>query len=279
MRVYDDAQPKVILKPGDTVHGTLTAGIGHTGGLRIGMAVTPELVDYWEEMDLEVAAGRLVDKVGATCVLRMTTHWYSALLSFVFNLGAPDSNIWSVIKAEKWDAVGPYMMRFDRGEVNGQPVVIPGLLHRRMAEVALGTTPDSAAAAPAPSMDNLQPAPVDTTAGPLAIIGAAVDIAPSSSVTRAMPTPPAEMAMKPLAQSKSFMAQVTTLGVGAMALVAPIIHQLGSGIESVSDAIKPYVDGSPAVAQVETYLVVIMATCAGAGVIFTWAKNRNMREG
>ena len=108
----------------------------------------------------------------------LTPAQYTALLSFVFNLGANANwTIWKVLKARRYDEVPPQLMRF----VNAGGRVVRGLVRRRAAECALWHETDEAPA-----------------------------VTPPSSLTRATPTPPTPTDSKPLAQSKSFAAAAAT---------------------------------------------------------------------
>ena len=286
LRVYDDKRPAYILKPGDHVLGTLTGGTGHTGpDLVIEMPVTAAMSDAWRRADLLKAAERLESKVAAARIMALTTHQYSAILSFVFNLGTPGATIWALLNSGNLDQVPMQIMRFDkaRGE-DGQLHDVPGLDHRRMAECSLWKTPDVAATPGVPVTDQAvtidAPAPaVDPLAAPLAIIAAAPVAAPPSSVTRAADTPPTPMAMKPLAQSKSFVAQVTTCLVGVAGVLAPVVGQINAGAKSISDAIQPYTDGNPHIAQAEQVLMLVLAVTAAAAVFLTVRKTNQMKNG
>lgn len=167
------------------VAGVLTVGYGHTGAeVTAGMKITRARARDLLAEDLKVAAGRLSARIGPV-VDNLSEEQYSALLSFVFNLGANASwTIWKVLKARAFDEVPAQLMRF----VKAGGKVIPGLVNRRAAECALWAAG--------------HPEPAD---------------APPSSVTRAAPTPPTPADSKPLVQSKSFMttavAGVTTAGV------------------------------------------------------------------
>lgn len=161
MRVYDDAQPKLILKPGSKVLGTLTAGIGHTGAdVVIGLKVTQAMVDRWLDIDMVTAALRLANVVTGDVIDSLTDNQYAALLSFVFNLGAnPGWTIWKLLNAREYDQVPAQIARF----VNAGGKKLEGLVNRRNAEIALWSTAE----------------PGSTT------------VTPPSSVTRTAETPPA----------------------------------------------------------------------------------------
>lgn len=137
LRVYDDARPKLTLSPGEEPVGALTAGYGHTGpDLHPGLAVTQEKAEVWLRADLETAARRLSERIGAV-VDDLTEHQYAAIMSFVFNVGAePGWTIWKVLKRRQFDQVPLELMKF----VNARGRKILGLVRRRAAEVALWST-------------------------------------------------------------------------------------------------------------------------------------------
>ncbi|MDR3513877.1 MAG: lysozyme [Caulobacteraceae bacterium] len=265
LRVYDDKRPNVILKPGDPVLGTLTAGTGHTGSdVVIGMTVTPELSAAWRRRDLETAARRLANVVNEPVILALTEHEYAALLDFVFNLGDGDPakprwDIWNVLNARRLDLVPDQMKRFDkiRDRKTGVSEEVPGLMHRRLAECALWTTPDIEAAA--------------------AIATSAPVPPPPSSVTREADTPQTLPPVKPLVQSKSFVASCASAAAGVAACTAPVVGQVSSGVKSVSDAIAPYADANDHIKQAQAALMMVMAGLAVATVVLVWLKNRNAR--
>ena len=177
------------------VVGIWTIGAGHTGpdvkpGLKITMAKAKQLLAN----DLLVAAKRLHGAVKAEVLEGLTEGQWSALLSFVFNLGANKSwKIWKVLNAGKLDAVPAQMRRF----VNAGGHRVQGLVNRRNREAELFE----------------------------ADLGA-VEEAPPSSVTRATPTPPTPEPVKPLAESKTFVTNAATAVAAAGAGVATVTQTI-----------------------------------------------------
>ncbi len=235
---YDDAHyPPRPAKPGDHIDGTLTAGTGHTGpDVVAGMVVTAEMDAAWLASDLEIAARRLIERVGAEIVASLTDNQYAALLDFVFNMGAgPSWTIWKRLKAKHYKQVPSELNRF----VNwGDPLhVSQDLVDRRSSEVALWTT-----GAPGTS-----PLP-----------------APPSSVTRSTPTPPTPADPTPASRSKALI-----LGAaGAAAGAGPMVNQ-------VTQAIQPYAAQSHYIQQMLGILATIGGGCAVAALIFIWLQKRN----
>jgi lysozyme len=239
--------------------GVWTIGVGHTGPEVVqGLTATDAQADAWLAQDLAVAAGRLAARVDEPVILALTDHEYAALLSFVFNLGAGAGwTIWKVLNARRLDLVPDQIKRFDkaRDPRTGALVDVPGLMHRRLAEVALWSAPDVDAA--------------------VAVVASAPIPAPPSSATRAADTPPTPAPVKPLARSKSFVASCASAAAGVAACTAPVVGQVSSGVKSVSDAIAPYADANDHIKQVQSVLMMAMAGLAVATVGLVWLKHRN----
>lgn len=185
--------------------GKWTAGVGHTGpDVLPDMQYTQEQADAWLVADADIAAGRLAQHVTEYELLKLDEHQYAALISFVFNLGAGNWQIWNFVNSDQLSLVPSQIIRFDHGVENGVLVEIPGLKHRRLAEIALWNTPDAVAA--------------------IGVIGDAPT--PSSGYMRDIATPPAPPAPKPLANVSLTTKVVTGLtGVGAGAAQVQAIVQ------------------------------------------------------
>lgn len=241
LRVYDDKHPKKILKPGDTVDGVLTAGVGKTGGLKIGQAITKAMSRKWLMDDLlHKAAVPLEKKVGADVIKTLTDHQYAALLSFVFNLGTGDPaktewTIWKRLRALELDQIPLEMMKF----VNWNGKKSSGLVKRRADEVVLWSTEE-------PGSDQSDP---------------------PSSVTRVEATPPTPA--DPTSPAKS--ATVLTSAAGAVAAVPVVVSQ-------VSQAISPYADASDMVKKALGVLAIVAAVCAAAGIVLMYLTKRKARN-
>lgn len=127
--------------------GRWTIGYGHTDGVKRGDTCTQDQADTWLRQDLAIADDRLSTAIfGATTVL--TAHQRAALISFVFNVGtgyAPGKTPWTIwqdIRAGNLADVPTQLLRFVHGDVDGQEVVIDGLVNRRHAEIAFWNTAD-----------------------------------------------------------------------------------------------------------------------------------------
>ena len=109
-----------------------TIGYGHTLGVRPGDAIGAERAEHMLEADLmtaEAAVSRLV-------TVRLTDNQFSALVSFVFNVGGGQFGESTLLRKLNEGGYGlvPACLRswiFDNGRVQ------PGLVKRRAAEAAL----------------------------------------------------------------------------------------------------------------------------------------------
>lgn len=179
--------------------GVWTIGYGSTGpGVHAGMRITKAQALKYLADDLKTAAARLHSVVTRDVIDDLTDNQYTALLSFVFNVGAkPHWTIWKRLKAREYEQVPAQLLRF----VNAGGRRLEGLANRRSAEVALWRTGEPNTA----------------------------DEAPPSSFTRAEPTEPTPEPVKPMVQSKTAWTGGAIAAVGAVqagaqqvqALVAP----------------------------------------------------------
>lgn len=114
--------------------GVPTIGVGSTKGVVIPMTITAAEARERLEVDLEVAAARIENNVSDAIIAAMSDNQYSALLSFVFNVGAnPKWTIWKALRARQFDKVPAELRKFVYA--GGRP--LPGLVKRRAAEAAL----------------------------------------------------------------------------------------------------------------------------------------------
>lgn len=236
--------------------GIPTDGYGHTGKeVVIGDNITQDVADDDLRSDLDVAATRLAARATPAAIASLSDHQYGALISFVFNLGAdPAWTIWKVLNAGQLDRVPDQMKRFDKARVNGVLTTVPGLDHRRLAEVTLWNTADVAAS--------------------VAVALAAPVAPPPSSQTREADTPPTPAVVKPLTTSKSFIASAATAGIAAVSAAAPAIQATSEGVKQVSGALAPYADAAPLIAHAIHYLAIGSAGLAVATVVLLWLKHR-----
>lgn len=195
-------------------------------------------------------------------IARLTDHQYAALLSFVFNLGAgPKWTIWKSLNAGAFDQVPTQIMRFNKARVGGVLKTLPGLTNRRAAEVQLWNTPDE----DLPEVAIEQAIPLDSA--PL----------PPSSETRRVETPPAPMPVKPLATSKTFLAQCATAAAACAGAAGVAVEQAKTGVDVVSRTIRPFAEQSAAVGEWLEYAAMAGAGLALLAVALSVIKQRGAR--
>ena len=166
----------------------------------------------------------------------MNDHQHAALISFVFNLGAnSDWTIWSDVNSGNLADVPVQMKRFVNGQVNGTETVIPGLEHRREAEIIFWNTGDVAVAAAVATTANAVPEP-------------------PSGQTRARDTPPTPTAPPPFTK--------TSLG----AKVVAVVGSAGAMASQLHDVVKPYAGESSIFQNVAVGLTGVVILAAAAGV-------------
>ena len=221
------------------VAGVWTIGYGHANA-DAGVIINAAQAAILLQEDLQTAAERLAGVVDEAVILILTDNQYSALLSFVFNLGAnPSWTIWKVLNAKQFDQVPAQLIRFVYA--GNPPVKVQGLVNRRTAEINLW------------SLD--EPGSVDTS--------------PSSSVTRATATPavPIDPAPKGIA----------VLATAAVTTVAAAVPQLQGAVQAVSDAVTPYRDSAAILGHVASALAVGAAGLAVAALGFKYLRDRQSK--
>ena len=122
--------------------GIWTIGYGHTRGVQPGMTITePQATDFLRQ-DL-AAAENFIGAV--TADVPTLGNQFSAMVSLCFNIGSGNFKSSSVLRFHRAQNPAPAADAFllwDKGHVDGQLVVLPGLLRRRQAEKALYLMPD-----------------------------------------------------------------------------------------------------------------------------------------
>lgn len=279
MRVYDDARPRYVLQPGDHALGTLTAGRGHTGpDVVMGMNVTPQDVDAWEDSDLASAARKVCAKLTQPALDRLTDHEYGALCDFGFNCGTPGTTIWQDLNAGRLADVPAQLALFDHGVVGGHMIKIPGLDHRRAAEVALWNTPDVPADHPDPVA--AQAVIVAAATAPLQAAADAGVVAPPSSVTREMDTPPRPVG-EPLHAKGPFQAAclAATACAAHLAQNAPdVVDKLKGCVDMLKGVLGDQVDAAPKLGTILEVIGYAGVACALAVPIAMMVRDWGQRH-
>ncbi len=128
---FEGFRSKAYKCPGDR----WTIGYGHTLGVYQGMQITKALAEVLLLNDLE--SSELA--VHSLTEVPLNGNQRSALISFVFNLGAGNfkrSTLRRKLNTGDYDAVPEQLRRWVRG--GGQ--ILPGLVRRRKAEAKLWST-------------------------------------------------------------------------------------------------------------------------------------------
>lgn len=115
----------------DAVH-VPTIGYGHTKGVYLGMVISCEQAESFLQEDLRVAEAAVSHLVKVS----LNDNQFSALVSFVFNLGAgalSGSTLLRELNAGNYQAAADQFLRWTRA--GGQ--VLQGLVRRRQAEQKL----------------------------------------------------------------------------------------------------------------------------------------------
>ncbi len=138
LQSYDDYNDHVV-DIGDTVHGTLTIGIGHTSAagppsVFLGMRVTKEEADAILGQDL----GRVEQEVSNLVKVPLNQNQFDALVSFHFNTGAlGHSSVLTLLNKGKYTEAADHLLLYNKA--GGK--VLAGLIRRRKAEEKLFLSP------------------------------------------------------------------------------------------------------------------------------------------
>jgi lysozyme len=114
-----------------------TIGYGHTDGVKLGDTCTKAQALKWLAVDMQDAQRKIYALIKPDVIDALTEHQWSALLSFVFNLGL--SSKWQLVKrinARQFDQVPMELAKF----VNAGGRKVMGLVKRRADEQVLWAT-------------------------------------------------------------------------------------------------------------------------------------------
>lgn len=134
LHAYDDFDPKHRpVRPGQTVRGTLTIGVGHTGpDVFPGQTITREESRAIFRKDLQ----RFTNAVDRLVKVQLKDNQFAALVSFAFNVGVgafQKSTLLRRLNAGDYDAVPSELKKYTRSKGK----VMQGLVNRRAAEAGL----------------------------------------------------------------------------------------------------------------------------------------------
>jgi lysozyme len=140
LHAYDDANDQPV-NPGDTVHGTLTIGYGHTGNdVFPGLTWSKAQADQTLQNDIAAVVGQIAPHVQEN----LSDNQFSAFVCFAYNIGLAGfvgSSALHLANTGALPAVPAALALWDKTTVNGHLVVSTGLQNRRAAEIALWNTP------------------------------------------------------------------------------------------------------------------------------------------
>ena len=181
--------------------GIPTLGVGHIEGVKMGDTCTKAQAMAWLAEDMKIAQRKLYGVLKPDVIDSLTANQWSALLSFVFNVGAGAKwTIWKRLNARQYDTVPGELIKF----VNAGGRKVQGLVNRRADEVKLWSTDEPG------STDRIVP----------------------SSVTREIDTPPTPADPIPAHKSATLM----TGALGVMATVPVAAKQVTDAVEPYKDA-------------------------------------------
>ncbi|MBI1239826.1 MAG: glycoside hydrolase family protein [Alphaproteobacteria bacterium] len=132
--------------------GVVTVGYGHTSTAKLGQTITEEQAEELLRKDLAWAE----EAVQKNVKVPLNPNEFSALVSLVFNIGERNfKNSTTLKRLNAGDRAGAAeaIERWNRGTVNGEKVVLNGLVRRRSAERALFQTPVVEGPPPPPATD------------------------------------------------------------------------------------------------------------------------------
>lgn len=140
-RTIDDAGLQMIksceglrLDAYQDVAGIWTIGYGHVGGVTPGMTITQAQADQFLMQDLENAETSVDNR---TAGVTTSDNQFSAMVSLAFNIGVGNFATSSVLRfhlAQNYGQAAASFILWDKAHVDGQLVVVNGLLDRREKE-------------------------------------------------------------------------------------------------------------------------------------------------
>lgn len=144
LHAYDDFDPQHrFIKPGMTVRGTLTIGVGHTGSdVKPGMRISVEESRKFLRADID----RFEAAVEKHVKVPLSDNQFGALVSFCMNVGEGNfarSTLLKKLNKSDYEAVPAELMKW----INSKGKRMQGLVNRRAQESALWGKGDFVASA------------------------------------------------------------------------------------------------------------------------------------
>ncbi len=138
-----EASEGLMLTSYQDVAGIWTIGYGHIQGVGPGMTITPDQAVAYLRQDVQTAE-EFVD--AATAPVPTADNEFAAMVSLCFNIGRGNFQTSSVLQRHlegDTAAAADAFLLWDKAHVDGQLVVVKGLLARRQRERTLYLTPDA----------------------------------------------------------------------------------------------------------------------------------------
>ena len=124
------------LEPYRCSANVLTQGYGHTKTVVEGQSWSQDHAEEMLMLDLQ----EFEQVVRELITVDLNKNQFSALVAFTFNVGRGNlatSTLRKVLLAEKYDEAPDQIRRWNKATVNGEKVVLDGLVRRRNAEALL----------------------------------------------------------------------------------------------------------------------------------------------
>src|SRR6266853_2866911 len=135
LQSYDDYNDHIV-HDGETVHGVLTIGYGHTSAagppiVHIGQTLSKDEADQILAADL----GRVEGEVNKLVKVALNQNQFDALVSFHFNTGAlGHSSALPLLNEGKYSEAADHLLLYNKQTIHGVSHVVAGLITRRKAE-------------------------------------------------------------------------------------------------------------------------------------------------
>jgi lysozyme len=131
----------LVLSAYQDVAGIWTIGYGHIAGVQPGMTITQDQANQFLMQDLAAIEGEID---GRTSQVPTSDNQFAAMVSLGFNIGWGNFQTSSVLRfhlAQNTSQAADSFLLWDKAHVDGQLVVVQGLLTRRQSERTLYLAP------------------------------------------------------------------------------------------------------------------------------------------
>jgi len=124
--------------------GHCTIGVGHLVHKGICNGIIPSEKPFLKGITLAHAKKLLKtdlsfseNAISGSVTVSLTQNQYDALVSFVFNIGAPkfrSSTLLKLLNSKQYKKAANEFLKWDKMTIGGKLITVPGLLNRRIAE-------------------------------------------------------------------------------------------------------------------------------------------------